>query len=358
MTQQNETEQDEAAPRLPEAQPAPPQAASGLPEAQPAPPQAASGLPEAQPAPPQAASGLPEAPALPQEPSDLRPSGEESAGAPPQPAPMYPSPYLGAGESVPHAYLAPPQQGQPRYAAPAPYRPPMSLRRVQSGSGQQGDPGTGYGQPVTGQPGAGRPAFGLGAAARRDPALAPAWYRLVAAALDWMIIFIVSIAAFWSPLSQVWRDVQAVTSRYPNLTSPAAQAAIDSVTRNQANQHALLYWFLGMFGIALVYFWVQHAAWGATLGKRALGVRVVRASDRSRIGVATAGIRAVAYLAGPAIFLLLIAPFNVAGGVLWAADGGVALLNGQAQSLHDKLAGTIVVRQRQLSQRAGSSSPW
>ena len=272
---------------------------------------------------------------------------------------MFPSPYLDAGESVPQAYLAPPQPGRPGYGAQQPSRqPPLSFRRAQPGYGQQGGPGSGYGQAANGQPGTGRPAFGFGAAARRDPALAPIWHRLIASALDWMIIFIVSVVAFWSPLSQVWRDVQAVTSRYPNLTSPAAQAAINSVMRNQANQHALLYWFLGLFGIALAYFWVQHAAWGATVGKRALGVRVVRASDQSRIGVTAAGIRAAAFLVGPAVFLLLVAPFNVVGGVLWAADGGLALFAGQAQSLHDKLAGTIVVRQRHLNQRSRSSGPW
>jgi uncharacterized RDD family membrane protein YckC len=331
MTQQNETEHDEAVPEPPSS--APPRVAPS------APPQAA---------PPAPANSQPEA-------------GQPAAAqpAPPQPVPMFPSPYPDAGESVPHAYLAPPQSGQPRYGAPQPYRqPPLSFRRVGPGSGQRGGTGPGYGQPVNGQPGAGRPAFGLGAAARRDPALAPAWHRLIASALDWMIIFIVSVVAFWSPLSQVWREVQAITRRYPNLTSPPAQAAINSITRNQSNQHALLYWFLGMFGIALAYFWVQHAAWGATVGKRVMGMRVVRASDQSRIGVVAAGVRAVAFLAGPAIFLLLIAPFNVAGGVLWAADGGLALLDRHAQALHDKLAGTIVVRQRHLNQRARSSGPW
>jgi uncharacterized RDD family membrane protein YckC len=173
-----------------------------------------------------------------------------------------------------------------------------------------------------------------------------------------MIIITVSVAAFWSPLSQVWRDVQAVTGRYSDLASPAAQAAINSIARNQTNQHALLYWFLGIFGIALVYFWVQHAAWGATVGKRALGMRVVRATDHSGIGVAAAGIRTVTFLIGPAVFLLLLTPFNVAGGVLWAADCGLSVLDSQAQSLHDKLAGTVVVRQRYLDQRARSSSRW
>jgi uncharacterized RDD family membrane protein YckC len=198
----------------------------------------------------------------------------------------------------------------------------------------------------------------MAAAARRDPALATPWSRLAASTLDWIIIILASVVAFWSPLSRMWRQVEAITSRYTDLTSPAAQAAINSIERNPANQRTLLYWLLGMFGIALVYYWAQHAVWGATVGKRALGVRVVRAADRGRIGVRQAGIRAVAFLAGPAILMLVVTPFNIVGGVLWIADAGVPLVDSQAQALHDKLAGTVVVRQRWLDQRSRGSRPW
>ena len=113
-----------------------------------------------------------------------------------------------------------------------------------------------------------------------------------------------------------------------------------------------------MFGIALAYYWVQHAAWGATIGKRALGMRVVTAADRSRIGVRAAGLRAAAFLIGPMAFLLLPGPLNILGGLLWLADTGLILLDSRAQCLHDKLAGTIVVRQRWLDQQARSARPW
>ncbi len=264
-------------------------------------------------------------------------------GQPAPPGPAYPSPYLNGGESQPEAYLAPPQPGQPRYGSPP--------------NAQGGRP-FGGGPPRYGQPPAARPAGGLAEASRRDPALAPAWHRIAAATIDWFIIGLVSVLAFWSPLSQIWREIQAITSRYPGLGSPAAQAAINSISRDPANQRTLIYWLLAMFGIALVYFWVQHAAWGATVGKRALGVRVVRVADRSRIGIRQAGIRAVSFLVGPAILLLLVTPINVVGGVLWAADCGLGLLDSQSQTLHDKLAGTIVVRQRSLGQQPRSAQPW
>jgi uncharacterized RDD family membrane protein YckC len=277
--------------------------------------------------------------------------------APAPPGPVYPSPYLDAGEGQPQAYLAPPQPGQPSYGSP----PRAQGGRAFGGAtryGQSGYGQPGYGQPRYGQPAGARPAGGQTAASRRDPALAPVWHRLAAVTIDWLIVMLVSVVAFWSPLSKIWRELQAIATRYPDLSSPAAQAALNSVSRDPANQRALLYWLLGLFGIALVYFWVQHAAWGATVGKRALSVRVVRAADRSRIGVRQAGIRTVAFLAGPAILLLLFFPVNIVGGVLWAADAGMGLVDPRLQSLHDKLAGTVVVRQRALNQRPRSPQSW
>jgi uncharacterized RDD family membrane protein YckC len=281
----------------------------------------------------------------------------EQSAATDESVPSRPSPYLDAGGSVPQAYLAPPQPGQPGYGTPPPYRPGVRPRGTirqayaQPGQGQQ----PGYGQLGYGQRGS-RP--GGGTQSMRDPVLASPWERLAACALDWTIIFVVSVLAFWSPLVRVWRELQAITANYQSVSSPAAQAAINNLARDPANQHVLWYWSLAMFGIALVYYWVQHAAWGATIGKRALGVRVVQASDRSRIGIKAAGIRAVAFLLGPAVLWLLALPISVVGGGLWAADTGLSLIDPRAQCLHDKLAGTIVIRQRWLDQQARSARPW
>lgn len=281
-----------------------------------------------------------------------------------------PSPYLVGGESIPEAYLAPPQPGQPQYGtapsswASGPGVPPYGQRRFgQPGYGRPGYGQPGYGQPGYGQPGNGQQMqrrAGLGASARanRDPALAGVWQRLVASIMDWAIILAVSIGAFLSPLLQIWRQLEMVASQHQDLNSAAAQAAINNIARNQSNQNTLLYFFLALFGVALAYYWVQHAAWGATLGKRALGMRVVTASDRSRIGVGTAGIRSAAQLIGPAVFLLSPSPFNVIGGVAWIADVAFPFFDARLQSLHDKLAGTVVVKKKWLDQQARSSSPW
>jgi uncharacterized RDD family membrane protein YckC len=297
-----------------------------------------------------------------------------------QSEPSRPSPYLDAGQAVPQAYPAPPQPDQPRYGSPpmtGPGQRPsgwQSFRRPgypqqgygQPGYGQQGYGQPGYGQQGNGQPGYGRQAYGQrpgsgrsAFASRRNPIIAAPWERLLASILDWIIIVAVSIAIFVSPLLRIWREMDAVYSRFQsNINSPTASAAMDAIVRNPANQHALLFWFLSMFGIALAYYWIQHAVWGATPGKRVLGMRVVSAADKSRIGGRAAGIRAVTLLVGPAMFLLLPSPVNLVGGALWLADTVTPLFDARAQCLHDRLAGTIVVRQRRLDQQAGPPSPW
>lgn len=296
------------------------------------------------------------------EPGSFQPAPQQSEPAPTlaasQPAPAYPSPYLDGGAAVPQAYLAPPQPGQPRYGSPQ--GPPGG--RPYAGS-----------QPRYGQSPAGRPAPGRSAPAHRDPSIAPASFRFAAATIDWFILVVASLIAFWAPLSRIDRQMQAFVTHYQSFSSPAAQAAFSAIIKAPANERAVAYWLLGLFGIALVYFWVQHAAWGATIGKRALGVRVVRVTDRSRIGVRQAGVRTVAFLVGPALFMLsqagldaggraistdLVAALYALGAVLWAADAVLVLLDSRAQSLHDKLAGTIVVRQRSLDQRSRGQQPW
>jgi uncharacterized RDD family membrane protein YckC len=266
----------------------------------------------------------------------------EQSAAMDESVPPRPSPYLDASGGAPQAYLAPPQPGQPNYGSPPQYRTRMRT----DGSGAQ--PYAGH-QPGHGQA-RNRPFSG--SRSRRDPSIAAPWERLAAAIVDWLIIIGVSVLFFWSPLVRVWRELEAITSSYQDLNSPAAQAALNNMARDPANQHALLYWFVGIFGIALVYYWVQHAAWGATVGKRMTRVRVVRAADHARIGVQTAGIRTVAFLVGPAVFLLLASPVNVAGGLLWAADTGLTLFDPRAQCLHDKVAGTLVLKKRWLDQQA------
>src|SRR5260370_31586870 len=64
--------------------------------------------------------------------------------------------------------------------------------------------------------------------------------------------------------------------------------------------------------ISFLYDSIQHGLWGQTLGKRALGTRVVSARDRSKIGVGTAAGRAAMYTLIPVVPLI--------GTVYWLLD--------------------------------------
>lgn len=78
-------------------------------------------------------------------------------------------------------------------------------------------------------------------------------------------------------------------------------------------------------------------AWrGQTLGKLALGIRVV-AVDGGRVGWARSGIRALVPMAAGAV-PSVVAPVLAVGVYGWA------LVDPNRQGLHDKAAGTVVVR--------------
>lgn len=283
-------------------------------------------------------------------------SGSSGAPTAESDTPAMPSPYLEAGQSVPQAYLAPPQPGMPSFGSTqtsGPLLRPGPPSGPWLGNGQQSYQQQGqrpYGRPGTG----GRPAYGPGQRGQRDPALAAAWERLLASMIDWLLILTATVLGFLSPLLRIWRELETIANSFQSFNSPGAQAAVDSFARSPSTLSTLLHFWLAVFAIALIYYWVMHALWGATLGKLALGIAVVTSADRARIGVQAAGIRAIAFLAGPAI-LLLVPHIEILGGFMWLADNGALLFNSQAQCLHDKLVGTVVIRKRRLQQQSRQS---
>ncbi len=275
-----------------------------------------------------------------------------------EPAP--PSPYLQAGEAIPEAYLAPAKPGQPRYGSAPQFRPGQRPFRP-GNAARPGDatppdnPQAGYGQPGYGRPVNGRAGLSQ-ARTRRDPAFAAPWERAVASVLDWTIIMGVSIAIFLAPLVALARQMQAIMNQYQDPI--AAQTALDNLNRDPSTLNTLLHTQLTAFGIALAYFWIAHAAWGTTLGKQAVGLRVVTASDHSRISIWSAGIRTATFLIGPAVFLIAHAPLSFVGGAAWLADALVGVTDPQTRSLHDRMAGTIVVKKRWLEQQDRKTAGW
>ena len=98
---------------------------------------------------------------------------------------------------------------------------------------------------------------------------------------------------------------------------------------------------LGATVIAFFYYWIQHAMWGRTLGKRAVGTRVVRAEDGSAISWGQAAWRiGFAILFG---YLVNIVTCGF-GGWLALIDPAWILWDRRRQALHDKVARTVVVK--------------
>jgi uncharacterized RDD family membrane protein YckC len=214
------------------------------------------------------------------------------------------------------AQSGPPQPGygygtQPGYGAQPPPGPP--------GYGPQGQhqyPGPaayGWQQPYP----AGGNQYGSGA----DPSLAEWWRRLLARVIDGLVIGLVSLVG-----------VIPVSAAYTDSMNAAAAAGEPPPSR----LGSFFLTFLIICGLAFFYDWLQHAAWGQTLGKRALGTMVVTADTRTKISGGAAASRAAVYALPPIV--LYIGSLFTALNDLWL------LWDPRHQCLHDKAAHTVVIK--------------
>jgi uncharacterized RDD family membrane protein YckC len=106
-------------------------------------------------------------------------------------------------------------------------------------------------------------------------------------------------------------------------------------------------------GLLLVYEWIQLTLWGRTVGKRVAGIEVVRedpgrpAVDRRRPDVLRALVRAATYCVP--IALRPVPVFGAVAGLFWVVNAAAIYETRLEQSarrraLHDRFAGTVVVR--------------
>ncbi|KAB2350802.1 RDD family protein [Actinomadura rudentiformis] len=100
-------------------------------------------------------------------------------------------------------------------------------------------------------------------------------------------------------------------------------------------------------GVLFLYEWLQLAVWGRTIGKRFAGIQVVRMNS-GKPGVWRALPRAAVYSAP--IALRPVAILGVLAGLFWVANVAAMYEGSQRQALHDRLAGTVVVKR---SKRTG-----
>lgn len=202
------------------------------------------------------------------------------------------------------------------------------------GPAYQSYPQGGHGQP--------HPAYSYQPVGK-DPALAAWWQRLLARIIDGAILAVVFSPLWIPPWGSFFRSYRSIANDYPpgsNLsTIPAARHAI-----THAESHLVASLFvvgLLFYVVAFGYDWLQHALWGQTIGKRALGTRVVAASSRGRVGGGAAAGRAAIYALSPAV------PF--VGGLFELVNELWLTWDPNRQCLHDKAAHTVVVKKDYLA---------
>jgi uncharacterized RDD family membrane protein YckC len=266
------------------------------------------------------------------------------ASAPPPDSWHFPygaaSPHSGA----PPGYGGPPPQNeappgygpQPQNGAPPGHAPPYA-GPPQNGAPPYGtSPHYGTAPPYAGLRPHGTPylAYAAGLPAGPEPDLAEWWRRLLGRLIDILVLAILTTPVAVAVLSHAFSQYQGVLDRYPDLNTPAAQTAI-----SRADGRLFGSWLIFACIIAVLSFFydsIQHGLWGQTLGKRALGTRVVSADDRSKISGGTAAGRAAVYALIPVIPLI---------GSLFSLLNGLWLTwDRRRQALHDKAARTIVVK--------------
>ncbi|MYW68394.1 RDD family protein [Streptomyces sp. SID8379] len=213
-------------------------------------------------------------------------------------------------------------QGQPGYGYPqAPQGAP------------QGVPPQGYGYPqAPGQPGAyppqgGMPPYPQGGMQPGMPPIAGMGRRLGARAIDgvlYSIIYFVLIGPMFVDSVKSATDCDPASSTYDTCVNNASSDMIGKIIPIA----------LGMLAVTLLYEVLMISFVGATLGKLAVGIRVLRLENGQKPGLGKGLLRWVipyaGYLAcGIGMLLVYLSPFF---------DN-----SGRQQGWHDKAAGTIAV---------------
>lgn len=223
-------------------------------------------------------------------------------------------------------YGMPGGQAYPSYPQPGygqPYHP--GYGQPHQGYGQ---PHQGYGQPYQG--------YGTGPAGK-NPALAEWWRRLLARVIDGLILSVVFAPLWVPPWRTFFRELQRIADQYPGTqlsTIPAARKAIATAEGHLIGK--LFVVLLGFYLGAFLYDWIQHWLWGQTIGKRALGTRVVKADGNPRVGAGAACGRGAIYALVPLV--------PVAGSIFELLNELWLTWDPRRQCLHDKAAHTVVIK--------------
>jgi uncharacterized RDD family membrane protein YckC len=162
--------------------------------------------------------------------------------------------------------------------------------------------------------------------------------RCIAWVLDVLGVAVILVVVVW-----VTGDVE----RVPNCdTIPAGRACFaytdDAIL---VNSRALVWFFVTLVGMVALVIVLPQAIAGATAGKTALGIRVVR-RDGSPPGIVRSTIRMIAWVVDGIALILPVA--------LWSA-----IVTPGHRRVGDLAAGTFVVRRRAMGQAVRfASKPW
>jgi uncharacterized RDD family membrane protein YckC len=163
-----------------------------------------------------------------------------------------------------------------------------------------------------------------------DPTLARSWRRLVAFVIDAAILTLVT-GALWGRLLASFANRMSNAVEANSRHTRAAHGAYGRVFSNTTGPYLAV--LILTIIVAITYYWLLTAYWGTTIGKRAVGTWVVTAGGRSRVSLRRSLVRALIFVLGGEVVPLFFVVDN-----LWLAG------DRQRQALHDKVAGTLVVR--------------
>jgi uncharacterized RDD family membrane protein YckC len=260
--------------------------------------------------------------------------GPAPGQAPPPPGSGQPPPPYGAQAQPPGSgQPSPPYGGQPQYGGRGAFGGnPPPYGQAQQPYGGPGQPPGGY-QPY--------PQAGYGGAhpPGKDPALAEWWRRLLARIIDGIVLGVLLSPLWVSALLTTFHRLGVVADQYPDMSTPIAQAAVRHAISQMTGRFVLIGLVAAL--LAFGYDWLQHGLWGQTLGKRALGTKVVTANGHARIGGGAACGRAAVYA--------IVSNLPYVGSLFWLINVLWLTWDQRRQCLHDKAAGTVVVKKSMLS---------
>jgi len=154
----------------------------------------------------------------------------------------------------------------------------------------------------------------------------------VAFAIDAVILTLVT-GALWGRLLASFANRMSNAVDANARHTPAAHGAYGRVFSNTTGPYLVV--LVPTIILAITYYWLLTGYLGTTIGKRAVGTWVVTAAGGSRVSLRRSFVRALIFVLGGEVVPL----FFVADSLWLTGDR-------RRQALHDKVAGTLVVRTR------------